>query len=131
MKNQTKRSKHRTVGIAEFQRFATAIERLGAFCGEAKGIAADASGIVLTAMHKDQSAWGNGFGLQTMATLTEQRRALDLDFQSAALEFMGEKPWAGENAQAFFERISEAFFDDIKLGAMLTRNNITFIGAGS
>lgn len=117
--------------MAEFQRFAHAIERLGSFCGEAKGIAADASGIVLTAMHKEQSAWGDGFGLQTMATLTEQRRALVLNFQSAAVEFMGEKPWTGESAQAFFERIGDAFFDDIKLGAMLTRNNITFIGAGS
>lgn len=131
MKNHTKLRKHRVVGMAEFNRFAVSIQAVTQFAASAEGIARGGNDIMLTATSAGDIGWRQRFGLDTLATLTEQRRPLDLEFQAATLAFTGEKHHEAETAQEFFERIAGVFLDDAKLGAMMARNNITFIGVGS
>ena len=129
--NQPHAGKPRIVTMADLNRLGAAVERMVLFSAEAEGVANQGNEIVLKATGDGNAAWAQRFGLETLANLTEQRRAVIVEFESATEAFTGEKRKAGENSQDFLERIVEAFSDNTKLGPMLTRNNITFIGVGS
>lgn len=130
MKNHTKLRKHRVVGMTEFHRFVEAMQAVIDFAANAKSLTIDGNNIMLKEAAEGDPNWGLRFGLQTLATLTEQRLPIDRAFQSAALAFTGEKPNTGETAQEFFDRMGATFLDTAKLNVMLASNKITFLGVG-